>query len=93
MIGARQPIDLAAAAAKVRHHAAPAQLLGHRHHAQRVVTARAAFEAMKQHKQLRRAALTIHPIEIDEIAVRRLPALALILDSIIPRQGARVDRL
>ena len=35
--------------------------------------------------QLRRAALAIQPIEIDEIAVGRFPALALILDSIVAR--------
>src|SRR5437867_3383057 len=35
----------------------------------------------------------IEPIEIDKIAVRRLPALAAILNRVILREGTGVDRL
>src|ERR1044071_4790480 len=47
MIRARQPVGFAAAAAKVRHHAAPAALGRRTHQTERVMTSRVAFEAVE----------------------------------------------
>ena len=93
VIGARQLINLAAASAKVRHDAAPTHMLCAAHQTQRVVAARTAFEAVKQHEQLIRCSSARRPIEVDEVAVRRHPSFAPILHPPSPRELARVNSL
>ena len=51
VVGARQPVEFAAAAAEMHHHALPAALHNGMHQCARVMAARAAFESVKQHQQ------------------------------------------
>src|ERR671914_1139117 len=76
MIGARQPIVLAAAAAKMRHHAAPTQLTRMAHQTRGIVAARTAFQPVKDYYEVGIVSSRVQPIQIDEIIIRRLPAFA-----------------
>ena len=77
VIGARQAIGLAAATAKMHDQALPAVAPASVHHEARVMRTRIALESVEQH-QHRRAGRDRRggEVDVDEIAVRRVPALA-----------------
>jgi hypothetical protein len=95
VVSARQLVQLTAAAAKVRHHATPADRLQVAHQGARVVRRRVALESVKENDQWRRARLRrrcIEPVEIDEIAVESFQPLATQRRSSSLEQR-RIDRL
>jgi hypothetical protein len=95
VVGARRQIELARAAAKVRHREAPAAGLRIRGEGFGVVTRRGAFESMEQNEQ-GGAVVAAEPVDVDEVAIRRRPALALEprpLAGIAAAEEHRPDRL
>ena len=77
MVSARQAIDLTAASSEMRHDAAPTDVGQVREQSTRVMRPRVALETVKQHDDRRIARCgRIEPIEVPEIAVDRLDALA-----------------
>src|SRR5438552_701387 len=76
VIGPRQSVRFARATAKVRHGAAPGLLPELARKCTSVMAARAALEALKQHNE-RSIGWTCQTVDIDEIAVRRVPAFSL----------------
>ena len=77
-------VELTAAAAEVRHAVGPAALLSNAAEGLRVLALAAAFEAVEQHQvALRTGGRDL--IDVDEVAVRRGPALAC-----EDRRGAQV---
>jgi hypothetical protein len=91
VVGARREVDLARAAAKVRHREAPATACRLGRERLRVVARRRAFEAMKENQQ-RRCAVVALPVDVDEVAVGRRPAGSL-ERRLRRRQKRGVDRL
>ncbi len=87
-------VGRAAAAAEVRHHAAPAVRGEQRHHVDGVLRLRAPFEPVKHDDErgVRRRARRVVPVELPEVAIRRRNALAPVRDG-GARQEERVDRL
>src|SRR5262245_37392071 len=92
MIRLRQPIEFAAAAAKMRHHAAPALPRRHGHQTQRIVTPRITFETVEEHNQPGFLPV-IEPIKVDEIAVGCLPALTAVLKTVVFAKPSRIQGL
>src|SRR3954465_13748712 len=94
MIGATQAIGRAAAAAKMHDYTLPAALARRRPQRTRIRTCRAAFKAVEEHDEwLRVIVVRRGPVEIDEIAIRGVPALATKLHSHARREQSRVERL
>ena len=91
VIGPRLAVRLAGAAAPVRHRQPPSARERVRGERARVVAVGAAFEAVEQHQQARGSPLA-GEVDVDEIAVRRFPALALQCDT-GRRMQRRVDGL
>ena len=78
---ARTRIDFAAAAPEVNRGAAPPAVVERCHRRRNIVASRPAFQSMKQHYQrLCTGCLPIlgGPVEIDKVAVGRIPAFAAI---------------
>ncbi len=76
VIGPRQSVRFAGATAKVRHGAAPSLLPELARKSTSVMAARVALEAVKEHNE-RSIGWTCQTIDIDEVAVRRVPAFPL----------------
>src|SRR2546427_3104553 len=76
VIGPRQSVRFAGATAKVRHGAAPGLLPELARKSTSVMAARVALEAVKEHNE-RSIGWTCQTIDIDEVAVRRVPAFPL----------------
>jgi hypothetical protein len=95
VVGAQQPVRFARAAAEVRHQAAPAAVGGGAHDRPRVVRLRVSFEPVKehQHRRARAGGLRQREVDVDEVAVRRVPPLAPVLDPRLRHQPRRADRL
>ena len=90
MVGARRAVDLAAAAAKVRHHKVHSQRLRGAGKGLRVVAIGIALQAVEQHYQRPigcggsggrgdRGLGMGKPIQVDEVAIGRIPARAPVL--------------
>jgi hypothetical protein len=95
VVGARAQVGRPAAAAEVRDDAAPSPRREMLHQQQRVVRTRAPFEAMEQHDERGiggNARRVDEPVEIPEVAVVRIDALAPVFDA-GAGQEMRVDRL
>jgi hypothetical protein len=75
VIGARLAVGFTRAAAEVRNGDAPAALRGVGGDAARIVAVRAAFEPVEQREALRRRRIA-GEVDVDEVAVGRVPALA-----------------
>src|SRR6185369_1305703 len=75
VVEARQPVQLAAAGAEVHHGRTPAAGGGQAEQAADVVRADAALEAV-QDQQQRRAGRPAEPVDVDEVTVRSVEALA-----------------
>ena len=76
VVGARREIDLAGTAAEMGDGEAPAPLRRLGGEGLRVVAPRRALQAVEKHEQRRRAGGVAEPVDIDEVAIRRRPALA-----------------
>ena len=85
VVGTWRAVDLTTAAAKVRHGIGQALLAREVGKGFGIVAARAAFQAVEQHKQalsgLGRRSVGCQPVDVDEIAVRAVPAFASVLGS------------
>src|SRR5262245_10513081 len=92
MIRLQQPIKFTAAAAKMRHHAAPAFPRRHGHQTQRIMTPRITFETVEEHNQPGFLP-AIEPIKVDEIAIERLPALSAVLKTVVFSEPSRIQGL
>src|ERR687893_413253 len=76
MVGTHEAVVLAAAAAKMRDNAAPTQTTCVVHQSNRIMTAGTAFQPMKKHDQIRGISAPVQPVEINEVVIGCLPALA-----------------
>ena len=77
VIGARRQVQLARAAAEMRQGKGPAARARNAGKGPDIVALRAAFEAVEKHQQRRIVGMrSIEPLHVDEVAVRRRPALA-----------------
>ena len=97
VVGARRPVELAGAAAEMRQRAGPAQLLGALGKGLRVVARRGALQAVEDHQQRRlrarrRVLARLQPVDVDEVAVRRGPALTRPDGGAARRMAAREQR-
>jgi hypothetical protein len=85
MIGARPPIQFAAATAKMRHDAAPADRRKVCEKRARIMRLRVSFQPVEEHdERCRRRGGRIEPIEVPEIAVCCFDALATQFDRCAP---------
>src|SRR5690606_29242721 len=95
VVGARRAVDLARAAAKVRHGIGQPLLARPARKCARVMTMRGALKAVEQHEQGLRTRCILE-VDVDEIAVRRVPALASIARRYVSHAASdkgRPDRL
>ena len=93
MVRTGQAVRFPAAAAKMRHDTAPLQRAHALHQRRRVMRRYAAFQAMKEdHERRRCAGGAFQPVEVDEVAVRRIDALPPIRKH-RPAQERGVDAL
>jgi len=77
VVGPRREVELAAAAAEMRYRIVPAARRGEGGEGLRIVAARRTLQAMEQHQQrLRAGGRCIEEVDVDEVPVRRGPALA-----------------
>ena len=76
VVGARRQVQRARTAAEVRHGIGPAQPRSTVREGPRVVARRRAFEPVEQHQQRCAGIGRIDKVDIDEVAVRRVPAFA-----------------
>ncbi len=95
VIGARKQVGFAGAAAEVHNQCAPAAIGRRLHEHARIVAARIAFQSVKQHEQRRRrvGGFGKREVDVDEVAVGCVPALAPVADARQRHQLGREDRL
>ena len=98
VVGARREVQLARAAAEMRHREVHPGSCRHVREGLRVVAARRPFEAMEQH-QPRCAGRAGLDVDVDEVTIRREPAFALVVRcrrvarQSAPREQRRPDGL
>ena len=92
MIGALKTIRGATATPKMYDHAAPSPCRHRTQQVSRVVTARPAFQAVKENHG-RRFRGGIDPVKIDEIAIRRFDSFAAVSRYRASKKQERINRL